>query len=135
MISYRRRHNRLYIWAYCKHTMPLKGFRSITVSHTVYERFNSAYQTRKDDLAAKGTKSLSGYISNMLDEALNENEAARQPGRLRKIHAESGRVVVMDAESGRVAEVVMRDGESFCHMCNSGSCIHAGFAYATPAFY
>ena len=115
--------------------MPIKGFRSITVSYPVYERFNNAYQARKDDLAAEGTKSLSGYISNLLDAALRENEAARQPSRLRKIHAESGRVVVMDAESGRIAEVVMRDGESFCHMCNSNSCIHAGFAYATPAFY
>ena len=115
--------------------MPLQGFKSITVSHTVYERFNGSYLARRDSLAAKGIKSLSGYISSMLDEALLENEAALRPGRLRKIHAESGRVVMLDAESGRVAEVVMRDGEALCHACDSNNCIHAGFAYATPGFY
>lgn len=115
--------------------MPIQGYKSITVSHTVYERFNRAYLARKDDLAAKGIHSMVGYISRMLDEALLENEATRRPFRLRKIHVDPGRVVLMDAESGRVAEVVMKDGEPFCHMCGKDSCLHAGFAHAMPGFF
>ena len=115
--------------------MPIDGFKSITVSHPVYERFNNSYLACKDSLADKGIKSLSSYISNMLEDALLESEAAGQTGRLRKIHAQSGRVVLTDAESGRIAEIVMRDGEAFCYTCSSSSCIHTGFAYATPGFY
>lgn len=115
--------------------MPKNGFRSITVSHTVYERFDRAYQAGKDDLAAKGIRSLSGYLSHMLDEALLASRMAGSPARLRKIHAESGRAVLLDAEAGRVAEVVMRDGEPFCLLCDRGDCAHAGFVHATPSFF
>ena len=88
--------------------MPKQGFRSITVSHAVYERFNDSYLANKEDLAAEGIRSITGYISGMLEEALRENEAARRPSRLRMLHVDFGRIVLMDAESGRVAEVVMR---------------------------
>lgn len=115
--------------------MPKQGFRSITVSHAVYERFNDSYLANKEDLAAKGIRSITGYISGMLEEAMRENEAARRPSRLRMLHVDFGRIVLMDAESGRVAEVVMQEGEPFCHMCGKDDCLHAGFAHATHRFF
>ena len=46
-----------------------------------------------------------------------------------------GLIVVMDAESDRVAEVVMQDGEPFCHTCGRNDCLHVGFAHATHRFF
>ena len=91
----------------------------------MYERFDRAYRAAKDDLAAKGIRSLSGYLSQMLDEALLEDRMAGHPVRLRKIHAEAGRAV----------EVVVRDGEPFCLLCDRDDCVHAGFVHAIPSFF
>ena len=115
--------------------MPKQGFKAITVSQTVYERFNSAYQTSKDDLTPKGVRSLSSYLSYLLDEALLDSQMASRPARLRKIHVEVGRTVLLDDEVGRVAEVVMQDGEPFCRMCGTDDCIHAGFAHSIYTFF
>ena len=115
--------------------MTIPKYKSITVSTAVYDRFHNAYLTRKDELVEEGIRSLGGFISRMLDDALHEDEMARRPGRLRKMHVDPGRVVLMDNETGRVAEVVMQDGQPFCHMCKSDSCLHAGFACAIPALF
>ena len=115
--------------------MPKEGYRSITVSHTVYERFNDSYSINKEVLAANGIRSITGYISNMLEDALRDEGAARWSSRLQLLHAEYGLAVMLDVDSNRVAEVSMRDGEPFCRMCENDRCLHAGFAYATHRFF
>ena len=124
----------LYFGSYT-YTMTAPKYKSIMVSIAVYERFHNAYLSRKDKLAAEGIRSLSAFISRMLDDVLLEDEMARRPGRMRKLHVDPGRVVLMDNETGRVAEVGMQDGQPLCHMCKSDSCLHAGFACAIPALF
>jgi len=38
--------------------LPKAGFKSITVSETVYDKFHEVYQKSKDDLTMKGVNSF-----------------------------------------------------------------------------
>ncbi len=113
--------------------MPKNGFRSITISESIYNKFNRIYLGSKDELAIKGIRSLSGYISYMLESRMQEDEAlARHVPMIKKIAVEEDRVVLLDNEKNRIAEVVARDGELYCQLCEVIGCMHAGFAYALP---
>ena len=48
--------------------MPKDGFKSITVSDEVYNKFLKQYQAKSDELKEKGIFSLSGYITMALHE-------------------------------------------------------------------
>lgn len=48
--------------------MPKAGFKSITVSENIYDRFHARFEKRKDALAMKGISSFSGYITFVLSE-------------------------------------------------------------------
>ena len=116
--------------------MPKNGFRSITVSETIYNRFNHAYAASKESLAARGVRSLSGYISYMLEDRMREDEAtATSAPKMRKISVEGDRVILHDTMANRVAEVAVRDGTLFCHLCEKKDCIHVGFALSLPEVY
>ena len=116
--------------------MPKEGFKSITVSETVYKRFNEAYANSKDTLAVRGIRSLSGYISYMLEERMQENEAmAVHAPRMKKISVDDDRVVLLDSKLNRIAEVVVQNGAMFCQLCEENNCLHVGFAYALPEVY
>ncbi len=116
--------------------MPKEGFKSITVSETVYNRFNDAYANSKDTLAVQGIRSLSGYISYMLEERMQENEAmARHAPRIKKIAVDDDRVVLLDTKLNRIAEVAVQNGVMFCQLCEEKNCLHVGFAYAMPEIY
>lgn len=117
-------------------TMPKEGFKSITVSETVFQRFNEAYNASKEMLAARGIRSVSGYIGHMLSERMRESDVVEaHPPRIRKISADDDRVVLMDSKLNRVAEVAVRDGALFCQLCKTDKCLHVGFAYALPEVY
>ena len=115
--------------------MPMEGYKSITVSHAVYERFIDSYSINKEALATNGIRSITGYITSMLEDALGGEGTARWPSRLQLLHVEYGLSVMLDADSDRAAEVVLQDGEPFCRMCESDRCLHAGFAHATHRFF
>ena len=113
--------------------MPKNGFRSITVSESVYKRFNNDYLKSKDDLAVRGIRSLSGYISYMLESRMQENEIlAHYAPMIKKVMVDDDRVVIMDNTINRIAEVVARNGELYCQLCGENDCLHVGFAYALP---
>ncbi|EPA04554.1 hypothetical protein [Candidatus Nitrosarchaeum limnium] len=54
--------------------MPKAGFKSITVSETVYDKFQDVYQKNKDSLAMKGVNSFSGYVTYMLEEMMQKDK-------------------------------------------------------------
>ena len=113
--------------------MPKEGFRSITVSEDVYDRFNNDYLKSKSDLAIRGVRSLSGYISYMLEERMREDEAlSLHAPMMKKISVDDGRVVLLDNTINRIAEVVVQNGELHCQLCEEDGCLHVGFAYALP---
>ena len=48
--------------------MPKAGFKSITVSDYVYNRFFGTYERTRKDLELKGITSFSGYLTSMMDD-------------------------------------------------------------------
>lgn len=116
--------------------MPKPGFKSITVSEAVYDRFHDAYTNSKEDLSRKGVKSFSGYVSYMLEEQMLKDETfAKHAPRIKSISVESDCVILRDNVSGRIIEVAIRGGELACQHCEKGDCVHVGFVLSMPDVY
>ena len=73
----------------------------------------------------------------MLEDRMREDEAtATHAPKMRKISVEGDRVILHDTMANRVAEVAVRDGTLFCHLCEKkNDCVHAGFALSLPEVY
>jgi len=54
--------------------MPKPGFRSITITKTIYDRFHTIYQNQKEELEMKGISSFTGFITFKLYEILKEEK-------------------------------------------------------------
>jgi len=50
--------------------MPKPGFKSITISEAVYDKFNQTYQKNKDELTMKGVNSFAGYVTYLLEDVM-----------------------------------------------------------------
>ncbi len=50
--------------------MPKPGFKSITVSEVIYEKYYTIYEKNKEQLKIKGIESFSGYITNVLNKGI-----------------------------------------------------------------
>lgn len=113
--------------------MPLKGFRSITISESTYTRFSDDYLKNREDLAVLGIHSLSGYMSYLLESRMQEDQIlARHVPMIKKVSVNDGRAVMLDNTIDRIAEVVARNRELHCQLCAKNNCLHVGFAYALP---
>ncbi len=116
--------------------MPKEGFRSITVSDYIYDRFQDAYNENKTALVNKGVRSLSGYVSYMLEEAMNRNETfARYAPKIESISVEDDRVILKDNIKNRIVEIVFQNGELHCFLCDSKDCMHVGYVFSMPDVY
>lgn len=116
--------------------MPKAGFKSITVSESVYERFYEVYDSSRDDLALKGVRSFSGYVTYMLEEMMAKDRTfARYAPMLEKISVDEDRVILKDNDKNRIAEVAVQRGELFCQLCEKKDCIHIGFVFSLPDVY
>ena len=116
--------------------MPKEGFKSITVSETVYNKFFDVYQKNKNDLLMKGVNSFSGYVTYMLEEMMQKDKTfARYAPKIEKISVDEDRVILKDTMENRIAEVALQRGELFCQLCEDKNCVHVGFAWAIPEVY
>ncbi len=116
--------------------MPKEGFKSITVSDYIYDRFQEVYNGNKETLATKGVRSLSGYVSYMLEEAMNRDETfARYAPKIESISVEDDRVILKDNLKNRIVEIVLQKGELHCFLCDAADCIHVGYVYSMPDVY
>jgi hypothetical protein len=52
--------------------MPKSGFKSITISAEVYDRFYNAYKKNREELKMKGVNSFAGYVTLMLDKSVKD---------------------------------------------------------------
>jgi len=50
--------------------MPKPGFKSITVSEVIYEKYYTIYEKNKEQLKIQGVESFSGYITNVLNKGI-----------------------------------------------------------------
>ncbi|HKU32799.1 MAG TPA: hypothetical protein VJR22_03010 [Candidatus Nitrosotalea sp.] len=116
--------------------MPKAGFKSITVSEEVYNRFHDIYKKNKQDLAMKGINSFAGYITYMMEDLMQKDETfARYAPKLEKISADDNRVVIKDNIKNRIAEVAVQNGELYCLLCEEKNCVHVGYVFSLSEVY
>jgi hypothetical protein len=113
--------------------LPKAGFKSITVSETVYDKFHDVYQKSKGDLPVN---SFSGYVTYMLEEMMQKDKTfARYAPKIEKISIDDDRVVLKDNMKNRIAEVAVQKGELFCQLCDEKDCVHVGYVFSLPDVY
>ncbi len=116
--------------------MPKAGFKSITISEQVYDKFHDVFEKSKSELAMKGVNSFAGYITYMLEDMmLKDKTFARYAPKLEKISVDDDRVIIKDNIKNRIAEVTIQRGELFCQLCDEKNCFHIGFVFSLPDVY
>ncbi len=116
--------------------MPKEGFKSITVSETVYDKFHDVYQKNKNELVMKGVNSFSGYITYMIEDRMQSDMTfAKYAPMLEEISVLNDRILIKDNMKKRVAEVALQNGKLFCLLCENKNCSHVGFAFGLPTVY
>jgi hypothetical protein len=89
--------------------MPKDGFKSITVSETVYNKFYDVYQKNKQELTMKGVNSFAGYVTYMLEETMQKDKTfAKYAPKLEKVSIDEDRVIIKDNIKNRIAEVAVQ---------------------------
>ena len=116
--------------------MPKAGFKSITISEEVYDKFHDVFEKNKSELSMKGVNSFAGYITYMLEDMmLKDKTFARYAPKLEKISVDDDRVIIKDNIKNRIAEVTIQRGELFCQLCDEKDCVHIGFVFSLPDVY
>jgi len=116
--------------------LPKPGFQPVTVSETIYDKFQDVYQKNKEGLAMKGVNSFSGYVTYMLEESMQKDKTfARYAPKIEKISIDEDRVILKDNIKNKIAEVAVQKGELFCQLCDEKDCVHVGFVFSLPDVY
>ncbi len=116
--------------------MPKAGFKSITVSEEVYDKFFDVFEKNKPELVMKGINSFSGYVTYMLEQTMQKDKTfARYAPKIEKIAVDEDRVVLKDNIKNRIAEVTIQKGELFCQLCEEKDCVHIGYVFSLPDVY
>jgi hypothetical protein len=116
--------------------MPKAGFKSITISEQVYDKFHDVFVKNKSELAMKGVNSFAGYVTYLLEDMmLKDKTFARYAPKLEKISVDDDRVIIKDNIKNRIAEVTIQRGELFCQLCEEKDCFHIGFVFSLPDVY
>ena len=116
--------------------MPKAGFKSITLSEEVYDKFYDVFQKNKSELSMKGVNSFAGYVTYLLEDMmLKDKTFARYAPKIEKISVDDDRVIVKDNIKNRIAEVAIQRGELFCQLCEEKDCVHIGFVFSLPDVY
>ena len=116
--------------------MPKPGFKSLTLSEAVYDKFNQTYQKNKDELTLKGVNSFSGYVTYLLEDVMKKDKTfARYAPKLEKVSVDSDRIILKDNIKNRIAEVAIQNGELYCQLCEEKDCVHVGYVFGLPDVY
>ena len=116
--------------------MPKAGFKSITVSVEVYDKFFDVFEKNKPDLTMKGINSFSGYVTYMLEQTMQKDKTfARYAPKIEKVAVDDDRVILKDNIKNRIAEVAIQKGELFCQLCEEKDCVHIGYVFSLPDVY
>ena len=116
--------------------MPKPGFKSITISQTVYDKFYDVYKKNKDNLNMKGVNSFAGYITYMLEDTMQKDKTfAKYAPKLELISMEDDRVIIKNNIENRIAEIVYKRGELYCQLCEAKDCHCVGYVWSIPEIY
>lgn len=116
--------------------MPKPGFKSITVSQNIYDKFFHIYEKKKNDLELKGITSFSGYLTSMMEEMMIKHETfAKYAPLIEKISVDQDRIILKDNKINRIVEILSRNGELQCLLDEKTDCIHIGYVYSLTEVY
>ena len=116
--------------------MPKPGFKSITVSENVYNKFFKSYEHSRSGLELKGITSFSGYLTSMMEEVMLKNETfAKHSPYIEKLSIEGNVIILRDNKVNRIVEIALENGELRCLLDQKKDCIHIGFVYSLPQVY
>lgn len=116
--------------------MPKPGFRSITIAEDVYDRFHEEFEKTKPEMRRKGVNSFAGFVTYMIEERMLDDKIfAKHAPMLEEVATYNDRVVIKDNKTDRIADVVIRNGELYCQLCEASNCTHVGFVFALPKVY
>ena len=116
--------------------MPKPGFKSITVSENVYERFFNAFLKNKKELEFKRITSFSGYLTSMIEEIMKKYEAnGLHAPFMEKILIDHSSIIIKDNKRNQIVEITLHDNELQCLLDDRNDCVHVGFVYSLPEFY
>ena len=113
--------NVIYEVLYCtvsESNMPKPGFKTITISEAVYEKFYNVYEKSKETLTMKGINSFAGYVTYMLEQNMQKDKTfAKFAPKLELISIEDDRVIIKNNIVNRIAEIVIQRVELYCQLC------------------
>ena len=116
--------------------MPKPGFKSITISETVYDKFFRVYENSKESLTMKGINSFAGYVTYMLEQNMQKDKTfAKFAPKLELISIEDDRVIIKNNIVNRIAEIVIQRGELYCQLCEVKDCHCIGYVWSIPEIY
>ena len=116
--------------------MPKPGFKSITISEAVYDKFNQVYQKNKGELTMKGVNSFAGYVTYLLEDVMKKDRTfARYAPKLEKVSVDADRIILKDNIKNRIAEVAIQNNELYCQLCEEKDCVHIGYVFGLPDVY
>ena len=99
------------------HNMPKPGFKTVTLSEAVYDKFNQTYQKNKDELTMKGVNSFAGYVTYLLEDVMKKDKTfARYAPKLEKVSVDADRIILKDNIKNRIAEVAIQNNELYCQL-------------------
>lgn len=120
--------------------MAKKGFRSITLAESIFDRYLEMYKLIRDELKEKGIFSFSGYMDYQLKTIIATKEIlAKYPSIIDVILVEKELVVLKDHTVNRIIELTIMEGGKgghlYCEFCKSERCRHVGFCYSQHQIY
>ena len=117
--------------------MPSQGFKSITITEGVYDKFFSVYDANKQELHMKGIFSFSGYITSQINEIIHRDIIySKYKARFKVISIKSNFIILKDDKVRRIVEIDRTSNPPlFCHLCKSNTCSHIGFCYSLSQIY
>ena len=120
----------------CIRDRPKPGFKTITISEAVYEKFYNVYEKSKETLTMKGINSFAGYVTYMLEQNMQKDKTfAKFAPKLELISIEDDRVIIKNNIVNRIAEIVIQRGELYCQLCEVKDCHCIGYVWSIPEIY
>ena len=105
--------------------MPDRGFKTITVSESVYKKIAANAEQEKKSITALATHVLASYME--VDEKLS-----RYAPYIEVIGFEGNSAILRDHKTGDIIDVRLHDKELRCVYDDARDCVHVAFCQALP---
>ena len=109
--------------------MPTKGYQTITLKTSIFDKLVEAYEKEKRDLIMEDIKSYTAYAQKLLEKAIEQDTIE---GRFGILSMDGDAIQVKDYYKMKNAEVIIRQNKVFCRLDGSGDCDHVGFVLSDP---